>query len=64
MTSLHVLQNAIETAIQEAFLRFMACMLKGYKNFLLPIGAAPSDQHCTSVKELFDIKGLHNIMSL
>ncbi|XP_067929258.1 C-myc promoter-binding protein-like isoform X3 [Watersipora subatra] len=49
-------ENAMELLIQEAFLRFMAAMLKGYKNFLLPITSAPSEVS-TSVKNLFDIKG-------
>ncbi|XP_064618735.1 C-myc promoter-binding protein-like isoform X2 [Lineus longissimus] len=32
----------IEIEIQEAFLRFMACLLKGYKQYLLPITKAPT----------------------
>lgn len=34
----------------------MSAILKGYRNFLLPILSAPNDAS-TSVKELFDLKG-------
>ena len=46
----------METAIQEAFLRFMAVLLKGYNNFLLPITTAPTVA-ATDVSSLFDIQG-------
>lgn len=46
----------METAIQEAFLRFMACMLKGYSQYLLPITRAPSSD-ATDLSSLFDIQG-------
>jgi len=47
----------MELAIQEAFLRFMAVVLKGYKDFLLPITKAPT-QVTTDVSSLFDIQGI------
>jgi DENN domain-containing protein 4 len=35
-------QQALEVEIQEAFLHFMAMVLKGYRSFLLPITKAPT----------------------
>lgn len=35
-------EQNLETRIQEAFLRFMASILRGYKDFLVPISKAPS----------------------
>src|SRR5688572_7761751 len=49
----------METSIQEAFLRFMAIILKGYNNFLLPIIKAPTIV-TTDVSNLFDIQGQTN----
>jgi len=46
----------LETLIQEAFLHFMALLLKGYADFLLPITAPPT-MTTTSVRSLFDIDG-------
>lgn len=37
-----MLQQAQELEIQEAFLKFMALTLKGYRKFLLPITKAPT----------------------
>ena len=35
-------QQALELKIQEAFLRFMAVTLQGYRNYLIPITKAPT----------------------
>lgn len=45
-----------EMEIQEAFLRFMAYVLKGYRIFLKPITQAPSNK-TTAVDSLFDLQG-------
>uniref|UniRef100_A0A670ZJA8 DENN domain containing 4C n=1 Tax=Pseudonaja textilis TaxID=8673 RepID=A0A670ZJA8_PSETE len=45
-----------EMEIQEAFLRFMAYILKGYRIFLKPITQAPSNK-TTAVDSLFDLQG-------
>ncbi|XP_078702963.1 C-myc promoter-binding protein-like isoform X8 [Branchiostoma floridae x Branchiostoma belcheri] len=47
---------SIELAIQEAFLRFMACLLKGYRHFLLPITEKPTER-TTDASSLFDLQG-------
>lgn len=49
-------QTLLELSIQEALLRFMACLLKGYKNFLKPITKAPTES-TTDPASLFDIQG-------
>jgi hypothetical protein len=46
----------MELQIQESFLRFMACILKGYKNYLKPIENAP-DLDTTNAASLFDMTG-------
>ncbi|XP_056135237.1 C-myc promoter-binding protein-like [Lampris incognitus] len=50
--SLHML----ELEIQEAFLRFMAAILKGYRSYLRPITQAPSEK-ATDASSLFDLQG-------
>ncbi|KAL8203101.1 UNVERIFIED_CONTAM: DENN domain-containing protein 4C [Gekko kuhli] len=45
-----------EMEIQEAFLRFMASVLKGYRTFLKPITQAPSNK-ATAADSLFDLQG-------
>ncbi|XP_031704642.1 C-myc promoter-binding protein-like, partial [Anarrhichthys ocellatus] len=50
--SLHMM----ELEIQEAFLRFMAAILKGYRSFLRPITQAPSEK-ATDASSLFDLQG-------
>lgn len=45
-----------EMEIQEAFLRFMAYILKGYRIFLKPITQAPSNK-TTAADSLFDLQG-------
>lgn len=49
-------QKQLELEIQEAFLRFMCCLLRGYRTFLLPITQAPSDT-TTDVSSLFNLQG-------
>lgn len=46
----------LEMLIQEAFLRFMASILKGYRTFLKPITQAPSNK-ATAADSLFDHQG-------
>ncbi|XP_008629074.1 PREDICTED: DENN domain-containing protein 4C isoform X4 [Corvus brachyrhynchos] len=46
----------LEMEIQEAFLRFMASILKGYRAFLKPITQAPSNK-ATAADSLFDHQG-------
>ncbi|XP_019410346.1 PREDICTED: DENN domain-containing protein 4C isoform X4 [Crocodylus porosus] len=46
----------LEMEIQEAFLRFMASVLKGYRPFLKPITQAPSNK-ATAADSLFDHQG-------
>lgn len=49
-------ETSMENTVQEAFLRFMAAILKGYRSYLLPITTAP-DLAATSAHMLFDMKG-------
>ncbi|XP_012383334.2 DENN domain-containing protein 4C isoform X5 [Dasypus novemcinctus] len=46
----------LEMEIQEAFLRFMATILKGYRIYLRPITEAPSNK-ATAADSLFDRQG-------
>ncbi|KAG7473361.1 hypothetical protein MATL_G00095030 [Megalops atlanticus] len=46
----------LEMEIQEAFLRFMAAVLKGYRSYLRPITQAPSEK-ATDASSLFDLQG-------
>ncbi|XP_077372897.1 C-myc promoter-binding protein isoform X2 [Festucalex cinctus] len=48
--------QTLELEIQEAFLRFMAAILRGYRSYLQPITQAPSEK-TTDVGSLFDIQG-------
>nr|XP_054588173.1 C-myc promoter-binding protein isoform X2 [Nothobranchius furzeri] len=48
--------HTVELEIQEAFLRFMAAILKGYRSFLRPITQAPSEK-ATDASSLFDLQG-------
>jgi hypothetical protein len=50
-------QQSLELEIQEAFLRFMATVLKGYRMYLLPITKAPTIG-TTDPSSLFDLQGL------
>ncbi|XP_058503689.1 DENN domain-containing protein 4B-like isoform X2 [Solea solea] len=49
-------QKQLELEIQEGFLRFMSCLLRGYRSFLLPITQAPSDT-TTDCSSLFNLQG-------
>lgn len=49
-------QKQLELEIQEAFLRFMSCLLRSYRTFLLPITQAPSDT-TTDCSSLFNLQG-------
>uniref|UniRef100_A0A3Q2D009 DENN/MADD domain containing 4B n=1 Tax=Cyprinodon variegatus TaxID=28743 RepID=A0A3Q2D009_CYPVA len=49
-------QKQLELEIQEAFLRFMSCLLRGYRAYLLPITQAPSDT-TTDCSSLFNLQG-------
>uniref|UniRef100_A0A2K5QLM5 DENN domain containing 4C n=1 Tax=Cebus imitator TaxID=2715852 RepID=A0A2K5QLM5_CEBIM len=46
----------LEMEVQEAFLRFMASILKGYRAYLRPITEAPSNK-ATAADSLFDRQG-------
>ncbi|XP_033904588.3 C-myc promoter-binding protein-like isoform X9 [Acipenser ruthenus] len=48
--------QTLEMEIQEAFLRFMASILKGYRSYLRPITQAPSEK-ATDASSLFDLQG-------
>ncbi|XP_063045135.1 C-myc promoter-binding protein-like isoform X3 [Engraulis encrasicolus] len=48
--------QSLELEIQEAFLRFMASLLRGYRSYLRPITQAPSEK-TTDVSSLFDLQG-------
>ncbi|XP_047003127.1 DENN domain-containing protein Crag isoform X1 [Schistocerca americana] len=49
-------EQTLELEIQEAFLRFMATILKGYRSYLLPITKAPT-VGTTDPNSLFDLQG-------
>ncbi|XP_052281049.1 DENN domain-containing protein Crag-like [Dreissena polymorpha] len=49
-------EMVLDMQIQEAFLRFMACIMKGYKQYLKPIENAP-DIDTTNAASLFDMQG-------
>lgn len=56
----HKKRTALEMEIQEAFLRFMASILKGYRSYLKPITQAPSEK-TTAADSLYDLQGKHMI---
>lgn len=49
----------LELSIQEAFLRFMAGLLKDYDRYLLPVEHVPRDSHIADVNSLFNIQGFY-----
>ncbi|XP_030042943.1 DENN domain-containing protein 4B isoform X2 [Microcaecilia unicolor] len=49
-------RKQLELEIQGLFLRFMACLLKGYRSYLLPITQAPSEKSRDS-SSLFYLQG-------
>lgn len=54
--SWHKKKTSLEMEIQEAFLRFMASILKGYRSYLKPITQAPSEK-TTAADSLYDLQG-------
>ncbi|XP_051922791.1 DENN domain-containing protein 4C isoform X2 [Hippocampus zosterae] len=52
----HKKKTGVEMEIQEAFLRFMASILKGYRSYLKPITQAPSEK-ATAADSLYDLQG-------
>ncbi|XP_020359877.1 DENN domain-containing protein 4C isoform X2 [Oncorhynchus kisutch] len=52
----HKKMTSLEMEIQEALLRFMANILKGYRSYLKPITQAPSEK-ATSADSLYDLQG-------
>ncbi|XP_061664130.1 DENN domain-containing protein 4C isoform X2 [Syngnathoides biaculeatus] len=54
--SWHKRRTGLEMEIQEAFLRFMASILKGYRYYLKPITQAPSEK-ATAADSLYDLQG-------
>ncbi|EGT48632.1 hypothetical protein CAEBREN_17629 [Caenorhabditis brenneri] len=46
-----------ENAIHDAFLKFIASIMKGYQAFLRPIKSAPANAHATDTGNLFDLEG-------
>ncbi|XP_008294573.1 DENN domain-containing protein 4C isoform X2 [Stegastes partitus] len=52
----HKKKTALEMEIQEAFLRFMASIIKGYRSYLKPITQAPSEK-ATAADSLYDLQG-------
>jgi len=55
--------HTLELEIQEAFLRFMAAILRGYRSYLQPITQAPSEK-TTDVGSLFDLQGTFQVQPL
>ncbi|CAD6196860.1 unnamed protein product [Caenorhabditis auriculariae] len=46
-----------ELEVHDAFLKFMASLMKGYQGFLRPIKCAPATAHATDTGNLFDLDG-------
>lgn len=53
----------LEREVQGAFLRFMACLLKGYRDFLRPLTKAPSES-ARDVDNLFFLQGKESLSLL
>ncbi|KAM4013187.1 DENN domain-containing protein 4B isoform 1-T2 [Anomaloglossus baeobatrachus] len=49
-------RTQLELDVRAAFLRFMACLFKGYRSYLLPITQAPSERTRDS-SNLFNLEG-------
>ena len=49
-------RKQLELEIRAAFLRFMACLLKGYRSFLQPIAPAPPEKS-RETSSLFQLQG-------
>lgn len=56
----HKKMTALEMEVQEAFLRFMASILKGYRYYLKPITEAPSEK-ATAADSLYDLQGTYSL---
>lgn len=54
-------KTSLEMEIQEAFLRFMASILKGYRSYLKPITQAPSEK-ATAADSLYDLQGESSLL--
>lgn len=52
---LFLMQQHLEQRIQEAFLLFMASILRGYRDYLVPISKAPT-VGATDPSALFQLK--------
>ncbi|XP_048825979.1 DENN domain-containing protein 4C-like [Brienomyrus brachyistius] len=52
----HKKKTSLEMEVQEAFLRFMASILRGYRSYLKPITQAPSEK-TTAIESLCDLQG-------
>ncbi|VDO72217.1 unnamed protein product, partial [Heligmosomoides polygyrus] len=50
-------RKELEMAIHDAFLRFMASLMRGYQSFLKPIKSAPASVSATDTGNLFDLDG-------
>uniref|UniRef100_A0A7I4YM87 C-myc promoter-binding protein n=1 Tax=Haemonchus contortus TaxID=6289 RepID=A0A7I4YM87_HAECO len=50
-------RKELEMAIHDAFLRFMANLMRGYQSFLKPIKCAPASVSATDTGNLFDLDG-------
>uniref|UniRef100_A0A1I7XS09 UDENN domain-containing protein n=1 Tax=Heterorhabditis bacteriophora TaxID=37862 RepID=A0A1I7XS09_HETBA len=50
-------RKELETEIQDAFLRFMTSLMRGYQSFLRPIKSAPASANATDTGNLFDLDG-------
>ncbi|WKY05599.1 hypothetical protein Q1695_006083 [Nippostrongylus brasiliensis] len=50
-------RKELELAIHDAFLRFMASLMRGYQAFLRPIKSAPASVSATDTGNLFDLDG-------
>lgn len=58
----HKKMTGLEMEIQEAFLRFMASILKGYRYYLKPITEAPSEK-ATAADSLYDLQGNRKLIN-
>ncbi|KAK6747295.1 hypothetical protein RB195_000479 [Necator americanus] len=50
-------RKELEMAIHDAFLRFMANLMRGYQSYLKPIKSAPASINATDTGNLFDLEG-------
>lgn len=50
-------RREFENEIHDAFLKFIASIMKGYQAFLRPIKGAPMTEHATDTGNLFDLDG-------